>query len=139
MHCSDFLSHPVTACTTSNEQPYWYSLVIYCSTLACDFKSQTFLRYRQCYRYQSNRLRELGSTVCIYVTRSDKKSCSYLNCMARHLLQNYSLQWAIAILKPTRFFAESTRFFAQPSRFFSLNQLGFFSKPTQFRFTEPTQ
>ena len=39
--------------------------------------------------------------------------------MARHLLQNYSLQWAIAILKPTRFFTESTRFFfAQPSRFF---------------------
>jgi len=45
--------------------------------------------------------------------------------MARHLLQNYSLQWVIAILKPTsffaestRFFAESTRFFAQPSRFF---------------------
>ena len=48
--------------------------------------------------------------------------------MARHLLQNYSLQWVIAILKLTRFFAESssrlgffaesTRFFAQPSRFF---------------------
>jgi len=31
--------------------------------------------------------------------------------MARHLLQNYSLQWAIAILKPTWFFTESTRFF----------------------------
>ena len=43
---------------------------------------------------------------------------SVLEPMARHLLQNYSLQWAIVILKPTRFFAESTRFFAQPSRFF---------------------
>ena len=46
--------------------------------------------------------------------------------MARHLLQNYSLQWVIAILKPTRFFAESTRFFAQPSRFFT--------EPTWFLF-----
>ena len=32
--------------------------------------------------------------------------------------KNYSLHWAIAILKPTRFFAESTRFFAQQSWFF---------------------
>ena len=46
--------------------------------------------------------------------------------MARHLLQNYSLQWAIAVLKPTRCFTESTRFFAQPS--------WFFAEPTWFLF-----
>ena len=37
----------------------------------------------------------------------------WLPCMARHLLQNYSLQWAMAILKSTRFFAELTRAFLQ--------------------------
>ena len=51
--------------------------------------------------------------------------------MARHLLQNYSLQWAIAILKPTRFFTESTRVFCTIKLVFSLNQLGFFLEPTQ--------
>ena len=47
------------------------------------------------------------------------------NAMAGHLLQNYSLQWAIAILKPTRFFTELTRFFCTTKSVFSLNRLGF--------------
>jgi len=47
--------------------------------------------------------------------------------MARHLLQNYSLQWAIAILKPTLFFTELTWCFLH-------NQVGFFSEPTWFLF-----
>ena len=51
--------------------------------------------------------------------------------MARHLLQNYSLQWAIAILKPSRFFTESTWYFCATKSVFSLNQLGFFSEPTR--------
>ena len=53
--------------------------------------------------------------------------------MARHLLQNYSLQWAIAILIPTRFFAESTRFFTESTRFFA-QQVSFFTEPTWFLF-----
>ena len=60
--------------------------------------------------------------------------------MARHLLQNYSLQCAIAILKPTRFFTELTRFFCTTKLVFSLSL-----KPTQLAYridsiawTEPT-
>jgi len=37
--------------------------------------------------------------------------------MAHHLLQNYALQWAIAILKkPTHLFTELTWFFTKPTR-----------------------
>jgi len=80
--------------------------------------------------------------------------------MAHHLLQN-SLQWVITILKPTRFFTDwiDSVFYRIDSVFcttksvFSLNQLGFFSEPTQLlyrtdsiifqnrlsSFTEPTR
>ena len=59
----------------------------------------------------------------------------------------FSAIWVMTILKPTRFFTESTRFFCTTKSVFSLNQLGFFSEPTQllyrtdsvFFFREPTQ
>jgi len=46
--------------------------------------------------------------------------------MARRLLQNHFLQWAIAIFKPTRFFTESTRILH--------NQVSFFTELIQFLF-----
>jgi len=46
--------------------------------------------------------------------------------MARYLLQNYSLQWAIAILKPTRFLQNRLGFLH--------NQVGFFTEPIWFLF-----
>ena len=68
----------------------------------------------------------------------------WLPCMARHLLQNYSLQWAMAILKIN---SELTRFFCsfslnqfncsnlialtEPIKFFLQNRLGF-SELNQF-------
>ena len=66
--------------------------------------------------------------------------------MACHLLQNYSLQWAIAISKPTRFFTDGRLgFFAQPSWFFhwtnlvSLqNRLNCFTEPSLIAWTEPS-
>jgi len=48
--CTVVTSSLALDCTESsygNLQHYWYSLVTYCSTLACDFKLWTFLRYRQ--------------------------------------------------------------------------------------------
>jgi len=72
-----------------------------------------------------------------------------LTLIARHLLQNYSLQWAIAILKPTRFFAESTWFFTESTLVFCTTKSVFhwtYSKPTQLVYrtdsiawTEPTR
>jgi len=56
--------------------------------------------------------------------------------MARHLLQNYALQWAIAIslgFLSTRFLQNRLSFFREPNRLsyrtdlvFLLNRLGFF-------------
>ena len=47
--------------------------------------------------------------------------------MARHLLQNYSLQWTIAILRPTQFFYRIDPGFLH-------NQVGCFTEPTWFLF-----
>ena len=74
--------------------------------------------------------------------------------MACHLLQNYSLQWVIAILKTNSgFFAQSSRFFTKLTRFLALqswldsfnqtdlsffpeHQFNYFKEPTQKFFTE---
>ena len=48
--------------------------------------------------------------------------------MARHLLQNYSLQWMIAIL------AKTNSVFYRIDSVFLHNQIGFFTEPTWFLF-----